>query len=172
VDMFNSLRQYISTRYEGIFYRITILLLICLGMSQGVGHLLQWNLAENIGEISRSSPLPLVFSAGSYEYYASNVVIEVTLDDGSSYSQKLKPGDIHHISGPFARYNAYALVLTYFPDLPGEIVAPYLRYGFCRSRLLWPEKVPENSIVQEALIMVSSNTSGDNRRWQLRFICQ
>ena len=110
------------------------IVVLCIGMLQMTGYVLNSRVLRGLGLASGVSPYPKVFcEADGYEAFAASFRLEGVRKDGSRWSCDLDPEMYSRIEGPYNRRNVYGASLAFAPRLPeelrGQLLGQALRPG-------------------------------------------
>lgn len=147
-------------------------LLLAVGLLEPVGYMTGIGIFEELGYISVSSPLPIVFTdRAGMEDFASRYTLSWTRkDDGKTLEKEITSTDFARLSGPFNRRGVYATAIGYPPRLSARLWKPVLLYGFCRSQVLGMA-IGETSPLHSFQLTLSTRTEGRNDQWNFQVNC-
>ena len=112
------------------------ILVVTIGLLQIFGYLTKIKAIRDIGIVSASSPLPIVFTeVKGVETFASDFYLEWTNSNGASEKVKITPQIYSKFRGPYNRRNIYGASIAYGPVLPEKLWKSVLTFGLCNDIL-------------------------------------
>jgi hypothetical protein len=146
------------------------LLVIAIGLLQSIGYVTGCKVVRQLGQVSGSSPLPIVFTeVKGLETFASSFFIQFTNKAGAREEVLITPAMYSRLKGPYNRRNVYGAVISYGPVLKKELWEPVLSYGICRGVLQREMGLPLNG--SDYAIRIKTNTAGRADEWIIKPSC-
>lgn len=144
--------------------------IVCIGLIQIVGHLIQSKNIKGLGAAFASSPLPIVFTeVRGVETYANDFYLVYTDENGQKQEQILGPEMYAKLKGPYNRRNVYGAAISYGPILPEPLWSSVLDYAFCEQKLASEMGMSPN--IKNVSIRIETKTQGRNNEWILAPKC-
>lgn len=153
------------------FRKALYILVVTIGFLQIIGYLTGIKPIRNIGVVSASSPLPIVFTeVKGVETFASDFFIRWTNETGQKEEILITPEIYSKLKGPYNRRNIYGAAIAYGPVLPEKIWSAVLNYGLCNGILKDEFDIPVSQ--NDFSILVKTRTFGKNDQWILETKCK
>ncbi len=146
------------------------ILIIAIGLLQTIGYLSRIKIIKQLGQITCSSPLPIVFTeVKGVETFASDFYIEFINYTGEREVIKITPNMYSKLKGPYNRRNIFGAAISYGPILKKEIWETIFKYGFCKKKILEEMMLPLNG--NNYSVRIKTKTAGRNNEWVLQAPC-
>lgn len=146
-------------------------IIVIIGFLQIIGYLTKVKTIRNLGVVSASSPLPIVFTeVKGVETFASNFYIRYKDQNRKSQEIQITPEIYSKFKGPYNRRNIYGAAISYGPVLPEKIWKSILSYGLCNDILKDELEIP--IIGNNFSIYIETRTKGRNDTWELNATCK
>lgn len=140
-------------------------------MLQIIGYITGIDSVRNIGRVSASSPLPIVFTeVKGVETFASDFHMQWTTENGTVESVQLTPNIYSKMKGPYNRRNIYGAAIAYGPVLPQPIWNSVLSYGLCNDILKDELELPVSK--DNFSVVIKTRTTGRDDQWTLKTQCK
>jgi len=153
------------------FNQIIYGLIVLIGMLQIIGYLTGIDSIRNMGRITSSSPLPLVFSeVKGVETFASDFYFQYTTEMNETNKIKITPEIYSKLKGPYNRRNIFGAAISYGPVLPEDLWKSVINYGLCNDILNNELEVPVTK--KDFSILIQTRTKGKSDQWTLNANCQ
>lgn len=147
------------------------IVVLAIGLLQIIGYLTKVKIIRDLGVVTASSPLPIVFTeVKGVETFASDFFFQFTNQNGSLEKIKITPEIYSKFKGPYNRRNIYGAAISYGPVLPEKIWKAVLTYGLCNNILRDELQVPVTA--QDFSIFIKTRTKGRNNTWILNTTCE
>jgi hypothetical protein len=144
--------------------------LIAIGLLQSIGYILHIKPIRQLGMVSGSSPLPLVFTdVKGVETFASDFFIQYQNKAGQWQEIQITPSLYAKLQGPYNRRNVYGAAISYGPILKQALWQAVFDYGFCKQVLIKEMQLPLDAT--NFAIRIKTNTAGRNNEWILKPSC-
>ena len=143
---------------------------VIIGLLQIIGYLTKVKTIRDIGMVSASSPLPIVFTeVRGVETFASDFYFRWTNNEGSLEEVLITPNLYSKLKGPYNRRNIYGAAISFGPVLPAELWNPILNYGLCNDVLKDELQLPVSQ--QNFSVFIKTRTKGKQDEWTLKTDC-
>jgi len=143
---------------------------LVIGMLQIIGYLTKMKTIRDLGAVTGSAPLPIVFTeVKGVEAYASDFYLQFKNEKGLLEEIKLTPEIYSKLKGPYNRRNVYGAAIAGAPILPETLWKPILTYGFCNDILKNELQLPVNH--DELSVKIITRTKGRSDNWDLKIDC-
>ncbi len=147
------------------------IVVVLIGLLQIIGYLLSVKPIQNLGKVTASSPLPIVFTeVKGVETFASDFYLQFTSENGQQEKIKVTPEMYAKFKGPYNRRNIYGAAISYGPVLPEKIWQSVLGYGLCNDIL--SEELDLAVTKQDFSVVIETRTAGRNDVWNLKLDCK
>jgi hypothetical protein len=144
---------------------------VLIGSLQIIGHLTGVDNIRNLGRITSSSPLPLVFSeVNGVEPFASDFYLQYKNENGENQKVKITPEIYSRLKGPYNRRNIYGAAISYGPVLPEQLWKSVINYGLCNEILKDELQVPVSK--DNFSIYIETKTKDRSDNWTLNANCE
>ncbi len=152
-------------RHKVLYYTILV-----IGMLQITGYLTKTKIIRDLGAVTCSAPLPIVFTeVKGVEAYASDFFLEYKNEDGLLEEIKLTPEIYSKLKGPYNRRNVYGAAIAGAPILPETLWKPILTYGLCNDVLKNELQLPVSK--NDFSVKIITRTKGRDDHWHLKIDC-
>lgn len=156
-----------ASKFQQILYALVLL----IGSLQIIGYVTGVDIIRNLGRVTSSSPLPLVFSeVKGVETFASNFYMQYDDANGKQQRIKITPEMYSKLKGPYNRRNIYGAAISYGPVLPEDLWKSVINYGLCKDILKNELEVPVSK--DNFSIFIETRTKDRNDNWTLNANCQ
>lgn len=146
------------------------ILVLVIGLLQTIGYLTKIKVIRDLGAVTCSSPLPIVFTeVRGVEAYASDFYLEFKTEEGLLEQIKLTPEIYSKLKGPYNRRNVYGAAIAGAPILPETLWKPILTYGLCNNILKEELQIPVTN--NDFSVKITTRTKGRDDRWNLKIDC-
>lgn len=146
------------------------MLVVTIGLLQIIGYVTKIKIIRDIGVVSASSPLPIVFTeVRGVETFASDFFMKWTNDKGEAEEIKITPELYSRLKGPYNRRNVYGAAISYGPVLPEKLWKPVLSYGLCNDILRDELDIPVTK--DNFSVLIKTRTKGRKDKWSLKVDC-
>jgi len=160
-----------TTKKASKFQLLLYALVLLIGSLQIIGYVTGLDIVRNLGRVTSSSPLPLVFSeVKGVETFASNFYMRYDDANGQQQRIKITPEMYSKLKGPYNRRNIYGAAISYGPVLPEDLWQSVINYGLCNDILKDELKVPVSK--DNFSIYIETRTQGRNDNWTLNANCK
>jgi hypothetical protein len=151
--------------------RIGLLIVTLIGLASSTGYLLNITELKMIGQMTGSSPSPLVFNQfNGLEYWASKGTVVLTQKDGRSTSLPVDHTFYQAVRGPHLRKIAAIIPLSLAPVLNEGHLNQNLQALFCRGLL--NAELGIQGDVDSVALFVESPTRGREFTWRNHYVCR
>jgi len=146
-------------------------LVVLVGSLQIIGYLTCIDNIRNLGRLTSSSPLPLVFSeVKGVETFASDFYMQYKSANGENQKVKITPEMYSKLKGPYNRRNIYGAAISYGPVLPQKLWKSVINYGLCNDIYKDELQVPVSK--DEFSIYIETRTKNRSDNWTLNANCE
>ena len=147
--------------------KILTLILVTIGLSQILGHILNVRSLISLGRLTGASPFPHVFSSiKGHEYWARAYSIHLFYRDGTTQKIGITSEQFNKIRGNHLIKMSYALSLSLFPILEG-IGEGIWKYGLCGAGPVFRDLGLKGDLER-----IKIETYSDIERYERRINCK
>lgn len=120
-------------RRPTLVFRLAVIALVAVGLSQLAGHLARAPKLELLGKMTGAAPLPLVFDlVDGLEYWALRHELQIVTTQ-RTVDLRSTPELFSRIDGPHVVKIAYIFPFSLAPILPDDMRASLLQHALCRG---------------------------------------
>lgn len=146
--------------------KIFSVLLVLVGLLQSIGYLFELKPMKQLGMVSVSSPLPIVFTQqkGFLETFASEFTL-VYEENGVQKRIVITPELYAKFDKPYNYRNVVGAAISYGPLLPEPLVSSVLHYAFVDPGIM--REAFDLPRMSNASIELRSKTKGVDKTYRL-----
>ena len=145
--------------------------ILLIGFLQIIGYLTKIKIIRDLGIVTSSSPLPIVFTeVKGVETFASDFYFKFKDENGVNQKIKITPEIYSKLKGPYNRRNIFGAAIAYGPILPEKLWKSVLTYGLCNNILNEELNIPITD--NEFSVLIETRTRDRNGTWVLKTSCK